>query len=319
MRRAVVFSLLSAASILLTRPSAGGPREAPLAGIETDAERVGTPHATLVAEFFRSDPLSDPRTIVVGAALERLTHDESAPAWPGDRRGSLTALYDSSLPAGLFGFALPVALDEADAFTAAATFVLDPAGFEADPNGFFQISWGLWNTETTGLNRTGSFTSFAGDAFDLVGFDYFPAVSPFFGGPFLSPSVFGASRPDVDPPDAFANAAFAFNLEVALPLGVPLLAMIEHEPGLDVAVASVHRIVRPRRTVPVPGAVTVIDLGALALRQYGLDAVGLTLWNDGFGGPTPALRASVDYHSLVVVLGRVANADEILRVRPGKW
>lgn len=267
-----------------------------------------------VVENFETNPVNDPDTVATGAAAGRLTWELSDPAWPGDHRGSLTALYDSSLPAGLFGFRLPRTLDETDAFTAAAVFVIDPDGFEADPNGFFQIAWGLWNTHTTGLNRTGDFTSFAGNTFDLLEFDYFPNVSPFFGGPFLAPSLFGEST-DVAHPDSFANASFAFGLQVPLPLGVPLLAVIQHEPGLDVAVVSVHRIVRPRRTVPVPGAVTLVDLSALASRHYELDAVGLTLWNDGFGGPTPAVRAKLVFHSLVVERGVVSDVDSLLRPR----
>ena len=87
----------------------------------------------------------------------------------------------------------------------------------ADPNGFFQISWGLWSSTTTGLERTGNPASFAGDTFELLEFDYFPNASPFFGGPFLSPTAFGVANPDApgfEGQGSFANAAFSFGVEM---------------------------------------------------------------------------------------------------------
>lgn len=272
-----------------------------------------------LVERFETNPSHDPTLVLKGAASARVTWEDSEAAWPGDSGGSVSALYDSSLPAALFGFRLPEPLDEHDAFTAAATFVLDPDGFSADPYGFFQIAWGLYNTRTTGLDRTGDFSSFAADTFDLLEFDYFPNVSPDFGGPFLSPTMFGENA-NPAAPDSYSNASFTFGLQVSLPFGVPLLAVIRHEPDLDVAVVSVYRIVRPRRTIPIPGAVTVLDLSALASRKYDLDAVGLTLWNDGFGGPSPALHAKVAFHSLVVQRGVVEDVDSLLSLTSrGRW
>ena len=68
---------------------------------------------------------------VTGAALDRLDWQPDAPAFPGDSAGSLTALYDSSLAAGQFGFRLPGSFSEDDVFSAGAAFVMrdpdDPA------------------------------------------------------------------------------------------------------------------------------------------------------------------------------------------------
>jgi len=273
--------------------------------------------ALLFADWFGRDPLDRRDLVVAGAGLERVEYEASAPAWPGDRPGSLRARYDSSAPAGLLGFELARDLDASAPFTAAAVIVIRPDGFAADPNGFFQISWGLWNRHTTGLNRTGDLTGFATDTFDLLEFDYFPNVSPFFGGPFVSPSILGAANPDSPnffSQGAFANAGFALGLELALPLGEPLLIVMEHKPGIDSVVVGVHRIVRPRRTIPVPGAVTVIPLDGLSLRDYEFDSVGLTLWTDGFGGSEPAVLADVDLHGLIVKRGFFSSVDSILRV-----
>ena len=53
-----------------------------------------------VARYFVDDPTVDPTSVVVGAALDRLTHRPDTPAFRGDRPGSLQADYDSSLEGG---------------------------------------------------------------------------------------------------------------------------------------------------------------------------------------------------------------------------
>jgi len=285
-------------------------------------ERTRIPRAhdpVLVADYFLDDPIGRHDSVIAGPALDRVEYRFSPPAWPGDHPGSLLGRYDASAPAGLFGLALSQSLDQDDDFTAAAILVVESDGFVADPNGFFQISWGLWNGQTTGLDRTGDPSSFAADTFDSIGFDYFPNISPFFGGPFLSPSIFGvanAASPAFPSQGAFANAGFAFGVEVEIPLDEPLLAVIEHKPALDVAVMSIHRIVGARATVPLPGAVTVIPLDALSIREYQLDTIGLMLWHDGFGGPEPAVLAHVVFHGLVARPGFFPSYDAILRTPP---
>lgn len=279
----------------------------------------GGPVELLVADYFTRDPSERTDLVVAGDWEHRVSHRLSPPAWPGDRPGALLARYDASAPAALFGLALDEPLDESDCFTAAAIVVIEPDGFSADPDGFFQISWGLWNRGATGLDRTGSFDSFAGDTFESLGFDYFPNVSPFFGGPYLSPAIFGEAdptSPDFPFQGAFANASFAFNVEVDLPLGEPLLMVIEHRPDVDAAVFTVHRIVGPRSSVPIPAAVTTVPLGGLRLRRYLFDAVGLMLWNDGFGGAEPSVLANVGVHGLIVARGPLSSVDAILRLPP---
>jgi hypothetical protein len=271
------------------------------------SEDHGAARIALV-RYFDEDPLTDPAAIHAGDALDRLQWQADPAAFPGDRPGSLRAIYDSSRPAGWFGFRLPGEFLADDTFSAAAAFVIESDSFAADPNGFFQISWGLWNAEHTGLERTGSFADFAADTFQLIEFDYFPSVSPFFGGPFLSPGIFGS---DVSG-DAFSNFSSLFGLEVGLPFDVPLLAVIEHRPDLDVVVLSVHRIVDSGRVVPLNGAVGSAPLAFLALREYDLNTIGLTLWTDGFGGSTPAVVATLDFHALCVVAGLVGRPEELL-------
>lgn len=282
---------------------------------ESDDESSDEP-IVLVAEYFLTDPATSFDAVIAGEPAGRLTWQPDDPAFPGDVPGSLTALYDSSLPTLLFGLALQDTLDESRTFTAGAVLVIEPEGFVADPSGFAQISWGLWNSIATGLDRTGTLETTA-DCYELVEFDWFPNQTA-FGGPFISPAVFGVA----DPPggDAFGNFSTLFDLEATLPLGVPLLVVIEHRPGPDAAVAQVYRIVGEQEVTPVDGAVALAPLDGLAPRQYELDAVGLTLWKDGFDGlfgPSPAVRASVVYHAVVLVEGLVGRPEDLLNV-PGE-
>lgn len=249
---------------------------------------------------FDSDPLGDPSLVVDGDGLQRVEWVDDAPAFVGDAPGSLSAIYDSSLPAGRVGFSLPRTLSESDRFTAAAVFVIHSAGFVAEPDGFFQISWGLWNRGATGLNRTGTLSE-AADCYELVEFDWFPAVSPFFGGPFLGPGVFGRGMAG---DDAFDNFSSFFDVEVALPLDVPLMAVIEHQPGSATAAVQLYRVLDGPALVPVNSGVGAIELGFLSDGSYSVDSVGLTLWQDGFDGlfaPSPSVWAELTFHRLVVV------------------
>jgi hypothetical protein len=271
-----------------------------------------------VAEYFRSDPMTDPATRLEGSALERATWQQDHPAYPGDRPGSLTVLYDARLEPARVGFPLPWPFTQDDPFTAAAVLVIHSEGLTADPDGFFQISWGLWNDAATGLERTGSFADFAGDTFEMAEFAYFPNVSTFFGGPFLSPTLFGAANPE-DPTfdflGSFTNLTFA-SVEMALPPDEPLLAMMEHHPADDVLVISVHRIGKGGRPVPLDGGVLSVPLDLLPRREFSLDTVGLTLWRDGFTGEAPSLVAHVTYHALIATPFLLDRPQRILHVPP---
>ncbi|MCP3982489.1 MAG: hypothetical protein GY716_24575 [bacterium] len=324
---AVLVAIAAADSMAAQRRSFGKPEEARIGSDvpgdedssddDSDSDSgAGPATPTPFGESFASNPLVRPDAIVRGESLERLTWNDDLPAFAGDAPGSLTARYDSDEPAGLFGFALSGEYDESSAFTAAALFSIDPDSFDAHPNGFFQISWGLWNNSATGLNRTGNDDGPA-DTFELIEFDYFPNVSPFFGGPFFSPSVFGAAHPendDFESQGAFVNFTGLFGLQLELPLGVPLLAVMEHRPEVDGVAVQVYRVLDAQRVVSLDGFVGVVPLQFLADRSYAIDAVGLTLWNDGAGFTPDAVLADLTYHALVVVPGLPGRPEDLLDV-----
>lgn len=277
----------------------------PAAGAVQPAEQGGA----LVVPF-DADPLVQPATLVEGAAFERCTFVDTPPAFPGDTPGALRARYLATAADARVGWRLDAPLTQDDPFSAAAVFVLRSEGFVADPDGFAQISWGLWNTATTGFNRS-AFGPDA-DSFELLEFDYFPNVSPSFGGPYVSPTLFGAA--DADNPSfpdagAYANAAFFFGPPVALPLDEPLLVLLEHRPDDGVVVFTVQRITDGGALLPVPGAQAILDIGALSLPRYAFDAAGLTMYRDPFSGPSPSIDVQVDYHLLVVRRGLIATPD----------
>jgi len=278
--------------------------------------------STLVNEgaglSFQRDPLSRADILIEGEALERLTWQDDRPVFPADRPGSLSVLYDARLQPGRFGIPLPAPWSQDDTFTAAAVLVIEGEGFDADPNGFFGISWGLWNTGEPGLDRTGDFTDFAADTFQVMEWAWFPNVSPYFGGPFLSPALFGEAN-EADPAfpflGGFSNFAFG-STQVSLPLDEPLLAIIKHLPDADAMVFSVSRIVNGGHLIPVAGAMSVIDLNTLPVRNYVVNALGLTLWQDGFTGETPSVDVTVTYHHLVALPGEVDRLEALLHVPP---
>lgn len=271
-----------------------------------------------IVERFAVDPAARTDVDLGGEVLDRITWNADAPAFPGDLPGSVTARYDATMPPGTLGFPLRDTWTEDDPFTVAAVFVIESEGFVADPFGYFQISWGLWNHATTGDERTGTPADFAVDTFDLLEFDFYPNVSPWFGGPYVSPTLFGRATPD-HPAfpflGAFSNAAFVFGPESPLPLDVPLVAVMQHRPADGVVITRVAMLGADGSLVDVPGTASSLAVGDLADAAFSLDTLGLTLWQDGFSGATPSLLADVTFHVLAAVPGLVEPAD-LLRVRP---
>ena len=240
-----------------------------------------------VVERFGGDPLagaSDLPFFAEGDVGARFAYiPGTPPRFPGDRPGSLRVLYDTTLPAARLSTPLSssFALDRDFAFGAVLT--LRSEGFQASPDGFSQISFGLWNASTTGFGRT----LFPSDSFDLVEFDYFANVTD-FGGPFLSPTVFGGRTGD----NAFFNFAFV-SVETSLPRDVPLLCVLRYAAADRILRVTVSRPLRGLIFEPVPGAVATVDLSRLD-PTFLLDVIGIAAYTEG----APSLHAEVDYDLL---------------------
>ncbi len=249
---------------------------------------AASPASAAIVERFEEDPLAGAGSrifFIEGEAAARFTHlPNERPHFPGDRRGTLRVLYDTTAPQARISTPLGEVLSVDDDFTFGAILTIRSEGFFASPDGFSQIAFGLWNSMTTGLNRTG----FPADTYDLVEFDYFANAGE-FGGPFLSPSIFGGNVAD----NAFFNFAFQSS-EVALPLDVPLLCTITYsaaERRLRVTVAAHERGIHFRE---VADASVLVDLSILN-PTFLVDSLGIAAY---FEGVVSSLRAQVDYDLL---------------------
>lgn len=275
--------LLRFALLTLLACGAALPVRAATARLDSDPLRPGGP-----VPFFAE-----------GDAAARFTWvADTRPRFSGDRRGSLRVLYDTTLPTGRLGAPIGSVLSLDEDFRFGAILTIRSAGFAADPSGFSQVAFGLWNAHTTGLGRT----LFPSDTFDLVEFDWFANVT-MFGGPFLSPSIFGGRVGA----NAFDNFAFQ-SAEVALPFDVPLHCEGVYVAATRTLTVTVSRHVGGPRFDPIPGAVTTVDLSSLD-PGFLVDTFGIAAYGEGWA----SLHAEVDFDLLYtgtapVPLSTVASA-----------
>ena len=244
------------------------------------------PLSAAVVERFETDPIlgggANP-FFVEGDAAARFLHVQVPPRFPGDRPGALRVLYDTTLPTARIATPLGRVVSLDDDFECGAILVIRSQGFSADPNGFSQIAFGLWNAATTGLGRT----LFPSDSYDLVEIDFFANVTE-FGGPFLTGSVFGGRIGD----NAFNNFAFQ-SIESALPFDVPVLVQARYDSGTRRLRIAASRHLRGAMFQPLPGAAIEIDVARLN-PTFLVDLLGIA----GYGEGWPSLRAEVEYELL---------------------
>ncbi len=247
---------------------------------------ASSPASAAVVERFETDPIlgGGPNPFFVeGDAVSRFLHLESPPRFPGDRPGTLRVVYDTTLPTARIATPLGRVLSLDDDFGFGAILVIRSERFFADPNGFSQIAFGLWNAATTGMGRT----LYPSDSYDLFEIDFFANVTS-FGGPFLTGSVFGGKVGD----NAFNNFAFQA-IESVLPFDVPILVQARYSAATRRLRITAGRQVRGPEFQPLPGAVLVIDLARLN-PTFLTDLLGIA----GYGEGWPSLHAEVDYELL---------------------
>ena len=250
----------------------------------TPASPPAAPGATVVR--FERDPLAGDHGgfFAEGDTDARFAWVADTPAhFPTDRRGSLRVLYDTTLPTGRISTPIDAVFGTDGDFSFGAVLTLRSEGFQADPNGFSQVAFGLWNAHTTGMGRT----LFPSDSYDLVEFDWFANVTD-FGGPFLSPSIFGGAVGG----NAFFNFGFA-STQAALPFDTPLLCHAVYHAADRALHVTVYRYASGMVFTEVPGAAVTVDLASLN-PGFLVDALGIAAYGEGW----PSLRATVDYDLL---------------------
>lgn len=255
---------------------------------------------TLLHERFANNPIAAGRASVTSGDAERFSHAENA----------LTASYDTSLPTAKLAWPLGATLNSTTSFQMSVQATLLSGGFSADPNRFAQLAFGLVNSATTGDDRAGGR---GGDAFDAVTVDYFPNISPIFGGPSLGPTAIASNSGA----GFFSSIQFPFNLEGGLddesPL--PLDTLLEYQLDYDAAGSLLTlRVLADGSALPInanqpdfdpggfDGDATTIQLSLDAGTSFSVDQFALLLWQDTFlpAGAAPSVRADWRFSEIVV-------------------
>ncbi len=259
-------------------------------------------------ENFSTDPIAAGRFVVPpGHAPSRFIYDI-----PGS---FLTVHYDTQLPTAFCLRPIDpnngVGMCRTRSFEFEVTFRIRSAGFFAGPNNFAQIGWGLVNSKTTGCNRAGNTPPGAPFAHDVAGFDYFPNVSPFFGGPTLAGA---AVHSDVGQ-GFFSAIEFSFGAETEIDSafgdeGIALDTIYTMRLVYD-AVTQIMTLSIRQGSQPLminadgsggpggpDGDPTTIQTFLFADDPLCIDRFALTAWQDSFNLGGSSVRADVDIFNI---------------------
>jgi hypothetical protein len=228
--------------------------------------------------------------------------------------GELSVHIDTRLPTARLDLPLGTNLSDTDSFLLRAQFQFEVE--VASPFQFAQFAFGLTNHTLTGGDRTGTIGNFMSDnTFHTVEFNYYPNVSPQFGGPTLAPAVFGASVPD----DAFANFTSVFGDPAdlgdntvgitELPQNTPLEAQLAYNGANKVLTLSMFtvgpgNVLTLLNTELVPLDLDAFGSGYDPLNSFLVDSLSIMAYQDGFtSAEDPSLVADVrfDFVSLTLV------------------
>ena len=196
-------------------------------------------------------------------------------------------------------------LTDTASFTLSARFSFTVTG--APDDGFAQFAFGLTNHLHTGSDRTGSPTTSA-NTYDAVEFDYFPNLSPQFGGHTLAPIVFGAAEPDgylfgnfdYDQSDAAILSKHASGI-TELPQSTTLEAHLNYDGSTKQLTLDMYQVVGT--------SLVLLDTGSVPLNlasdptydptlPFQVDTLSIMAYRDGWTGDPPSLVADVNYSSI---------------------
>lgn len=269
-------------------------------------------------EDFSDDPVIAWRfSVPPGHDELRFTYDS------GDQK--LSAHFDTFEPTAWYSRPLdadsPVTFGACDAFEFTVTFRIQSAGFFADPDQFAQIGWGLIHSQTTGTDRAGG----AGPdyAFDCVTFDYFPNVSPLFGGPTLGSTLIHSDSGA----GYFSEFEFPFGAEsqIDTPFGdegisldVEHTATVHYDPQLQVVTLTVSQGGTPLNINADgsggPGGMdtdaTTIQTSLFVDHPFSVDTFAISLWQDTFNPFGSSVIADVEF-SEISFLGQLRPLGDV--------
>ncbi|MCC7519189.1 MAG: PEP-CTERM sorting domain-containing protein [Verrucomicrobiae bacterium] len=286
--------------------------------------------AAIVTEDFSSNPFGAWTYGVGSNVSNQFVYNASAPAaWTGDATGQLEVHLDSNLPSVRLQRALDVTINDQDNFTLTTRFSMKL--LYASTNNSMQIAFGLVNQGLSGGDRTGTATNYASDnVFHTVEFNYFPSVT-FFGGPTLTPSVFGAQKGGGD---AFANFASSFDTTPSLPQDVVLEAVLDYQGTTKILNLTINQVATNGTVTLVQSAAPMSLITPPGFSNYdtnfpwSVNAMAIMAYQDGFNqsGSDPSLQADLIFQrfefvtpvpepSVAVLFGAAAGGTLILRRR----
>ncbi len=244
-----------------------------------------------VTEDFATDPLSGNWSFGVGDnSNSQYNWTSSASVYTGDSAGELDVHLNSSLPTARLQRSLGATYTDTDSFTLTTTFSFNLTSAPAAQD--MQIAFGLVNSTTTGGNRTGTPTDFGSDnVFSTLEFNYFPNVTA-FGGPTLSPAVFGAQNGGAD---AFGNFASNFgpgvdlgnntNGVLFLPQDVTLQASLIYNGSSKTLSLAMNRVNSDGSLTLLATDTPDIDLVSSGYNSnfpFRVDSIAIMAYQDGF-------------------------------------
>ncbi|MCC6682851.1 MAG: PEP-CTERM sorting domain-containing protein [Phycisphaeraceae bacterium] len=263
----------------------------------------------LLSENFADDPVAGARATVVGDG-SRFTFNAAGQ--------TLTAAYDTLLPTSRMQWQLPggTHLTQNDSFSFQTSFLIHSAGFFADPFGYAQISFGLINSATTGLDRTGTpADATSDDCLDVATVDYFPNLSTFFPSPNVQPLIIESD--DGNPlTDAFVGLHYPTSLESALngpgeadlPRDILLTAAFSYNASTGRVTLTLDQNSSPLTINSegeagiggLDGDIATIQFDLPGGAEFDLDAFSILLWQDGWTFGSSSVTADVTFESFAV-------------------
>lgn len=213
---------------------------------------------------------------------------------------SLDVHLNSSLPTARLDLPLGTTFTGSTDFTLTARFSFTVTSAPSDQQ--MQFAFGLTNSVTTGADRTGSNANFSSDdTFNTVEYDYFPNVDPIFGGPTLTPTVFGAQSGSND---AFSNFASVFGPSSLL-TGNPLPTATELQATLAYSALGQTLTLTIQQVNP-DDSLTLLDTVPLSTSSldptFSVDTLSIMAYNDGFTTSSdPSLVGDMSFQSFEVV------------------
>jgi hypothetical protein len=210
-------------------------------------------------------------------------------------------------------------LDDSSNFELRARFSFHITSAPSDQAG--NMGFGLTNHLLTGGDRTGTSGNFSSDnTFHTVEWSYFPNVSALFGGPTLSPAVFGGQEPAGD---AFANFSSIFGSASllsdntvgvkTLPQDTPLETHLVYDGSSKLLTLSMFQVVGNSLT-PINTELVPLDLAEFGSPYDGgngflINSLSIMAYHDGFTtSDAPSLIGDMTFDSITLIVPEPSSA-----------